>query len=222
MKIYTGGTNDPEKLLMLRKYDVGIMISSMPNILTPKHYGEFSCALDNGAFACHRKGYPFQEEVFFKTISSAYKNGIVLDFIVCPDIVCGGKKSLKFSMEWSNKLIGTPNLALAVQDGVEPKDILNLTGSLLSNFTYIFVGGSPEWKKRTSKDWVSFAHNENMKCHIGQIGTLDGLRFSEKIGADSVDSTSFVRNGSWHILENFYNETSLFKMTNLTAKQEER
>ena len=211
MLIYTGGTGDPKKEEMLQKYDLGIMISSTPSIKSPRTYSKFKCALDNGAFACHRRGFPFQEDVFFKTISAAYKNGITLDFIVCPDIVCGGMESLEFSFWWArNKLRGTRNLALAVQDGMSTR-LIEKDMSSLEDFSHIFIGGSKEWKWETAKSWKDFADKCGKKLHIGGVGTLDRLKQARDIGADSVDSTSFVRNESLHILDKFYeNEEGLF------------
>jgi hypothetical protein len=207
MKIYTGGTQDPDKMSMMEKYDMGIMISSTPSIMCPKGYSKFSCALDNGAFGCFYRGFPFQEDVFMDTMRTAFRNGVCLDFIICPDIVCGGIRSLDFSRRWSKKLEGCPNLALAVQDGMMEKDI---TSDIRDNFSYIFVGGSEKWKWETARTWRSFADKHNKKLHIGRVGTLENLISSRDIGADSVDSTSFVRNESWHILEQYYGQEQLF------------
>ena len=207
MLIYTGGTLDEAKHDMMKKYDMGIMISSTPAIICPKGYSKFRCALDNGAFSCFYRGYPFQEDVFFKTMQTAFRNGIDLDFIVCPDIVCGGINSLDFSAKWARKLEGCPNLALAVQDGMLEKSV---TPDILRYFKYIFVGGSEEWKWETARDWRRFADKWKKKLHIGRVGTLDNLISARDVGADSVDSTSFVRNESWHILEQYYHQQSLF------------
>ena len=202
MKIYTGETGDPKKVKQLEKYDLGIMLSSSPNHRPSyKSYRKFSCALDNGAFACYRKGYPFQEDIFLWVLKRAYKGGLVLDFIVCPDIVCGGLTSLEFSRVWAKRLVGTPNLALAVHDGMKFKDLKARLGSQFSSFSYIFIGGSKEWKWKTAKDWVSFAHDYGKKCHIGQCGTIDKMICAKEIGADSIDSTSIVRDNKISILE---------------------
>jgi hypothetical protein len=202
MKIYTGAVSGPI-LDQIVKREIGIMISSRVKISIDKDYKKTNCALDNGAFACYSKGYPFQEDIFLRTLSKCYEKGIPLDFIVCPDIVCGGKMSLRFSTQWaSGKLLGTPNLALVVQDGMKPED---LTGDILRYFQMIFIGGSVEWKWETAETWVAFAHKRDMKCHIGQCGQLKYLNMAKKIGADSVDSASFARHDSFHIVDEFRN-----------------
>ncbi len=199
MKIYTGNAfgDDLDKV---EELDMGIMISSNATYKPNKEFKRVSCALDNGAFACFKKGYPFQSDVFFNTIKHCYKLNIELDFITCPDIVQGGMKSLSFSLKWAHEeLLSAPKLALVVQDGMIPKRI----APDLDCFSHIFVGGSVEWKWKTAKDWVLFAHDNEMKCHIGQCGQLKYLNLARDYGADSVDSTSIQRNKSWHIIKQF-------------------
>ena len=200
MRIYTGIAGG-EKLERVKDYGLGIMISSSPGRKPNQDLRPFSCALDNGAFACFRKGYPFMERCFLDTLDAAYVAGLTLDFIVTPDIVCGGERSLAFSMEWATgRLAGTPNLALVVQDGMTPELV---DSYVLGHFTRLFVGGSVEWKWKRADQWIKYAHVHNKQCHIGQAGTLLYLRAAEHMGADSVDSTSFVQNDSWHILDEY-------------------
>jgi len=183
----------------LRQLKLGIMIASTPADRPYAKWKEFPCALDNGAFRCFQKGYPFQENIFLGTMEKCFALNICLDFIVCPDIVAGGEQSLDFSMEWATKrLIGAPNLALAVQDGMTEEMIDQY---VLKHFSHIFVGGSVEWKWETAQKWVQFAHKNKKECHIGQVGQQRYLRHALHINADSVDSTSLVRHKSWHHVE---------------------
>jgi len=200
MLIYTGQTTGT-KLDRIESLKMGICISSTPHRNPSKDFRKVPCFLDNGAFTCWTKGYPFQEEIFFKTMADAYKHGIKLDFVVCPDIVTGGKRSLDFSLEYaSGKLKTCSNLALAVQDGMEPRDLVKYHYDM---FKYIFVGGSREWKWKTAESWVKLAHERGKLCHIGRVGTLDLLKTAYSIGADSVDSTNFTRNDSWEVVKEF-------------------
>lgn len=201
MKIYTGQTSG-ETLNKLVELGLGIMISSGATTTPQTDFKKTFCALDNGAFTCYRRGFPFMESVFIKTLEESYKKGINLDFIVTPDIVAGGRDSLNLSLEWAyGKLRTAPKLALVVQDGMGRKDI----GSL-SRFTHIFVGGSKEWKWKTAKQWVDYAHDNGKLVHIGQCGRFEYLMAAHEMGADSVDSTSFTVNQSWHIVEQYYDE----------------
>lgn len=208
MKIYTGITGG-EKLKTVIEYGLGTMISPSPTRQPSAGLKETSCALDNGAFRCWQRGYPFMESHFLRCLNKCYEIGIDLDFIVCPDIVTGGLDSLDFSMEYSTtKLKTARNLALAVQDGMEDWQVAQ---HRFDNFTHIFVGGTVDWKWNTAETWVGFAHERGLKCHIGRCGTIDRLMYAESIGADSVDSTSFARNDSWHIIDELRNGKTLFK-----------
>jgi len=202
VEIYTG-TSFGEKFQKVKDYGLGIMISSfsLKSFPPDKRFKEVHCALDNGAFNCFRKGYPFQADVFLEMMSHCYRLGIKLDFITCPDIVCGGMRSLGFSMKWAeNELVSAPRLALVVQDGMTPN---RMSSDHLERFTHLFIGGSVEWKWKTAKDWVKFAHDYDKICHIGQCGQLKYLELAQDYGADSVDSSSIVRNGSWDIISRF-------------------
>ena len=206
MLIYTGNP-DGVKIDKCKALGMGVMLATSGAVRTNKKWNDMPCALDNGAFRCWQRGYPFQEWAFMDQLKACYCNGIDLDFIVCPDIVAGGKRSLDFSLSWaSGKLLTAPSLALAVQDGMTIRDLeVNSVPSLYPNIKYIFIGGTEDWKWETAEDWVKFAHDKEMKLHIGRCGKLDKLKYAKEIGADSVDSTSFSRNDSWHIVEEFLN-----------------
>ena len=118
--------------------------------------------------------------------------------------MAGGEKSLEMSMEWATgRLVGTPRLALVVQDGITERMITSYRAMV--HFTHVFIGGSVEWKWRNADKWVKFAHENKKMCHIGQVGRLQYLRHAEKLNVESVDSTSFAVNDSWHIIEEFKN-----------------
>jgi len=206
MLIYTGNS-DGEKIIKCKDLGLGIMISSSSMIRTNKKWSKLSCALDNGAFRCWQRGYPFQEWAFMDQLKACYCNGIDLDFIVCPDIVAGGKRSLDFSLDWiSGKLFTVPRLALVVQDGMTIRDVKNTSiFTRFPNVSHIFIGGTEKWKWETAQEWSDFAHNNNKRLHIGRCGTLPHLKRAKEVGADSVDSTSFTRNDSWNIVEEFLN-----------------
>ena len=199
MKIYTG-TCGGKKLDLLKKYDLGIMVSGDK---LSSDFSSFPCAIDNGAFEAWRRGMPWSGDRFLSLLNKYWDSGITADFVVAPDIVAGGCDSLELSLSWFPRL-RPAKIALAVQDGMTVQTIREIGGKYLRLIDVIFVGGTKEWKWSTAKEWVDFAHADGKKCHIARCGTLEKLRYAQKIGADSVDSTSFVRNESWHILEEFY------------------
>jgi len=204
MKIYTSTTLRRDYLQKIKDYDLGVMIPSTTNsrilrnsiIEIPEGT---RCALDNGAFMSYTKHGLFDEYAFLYALNQCLDRKILLDFIVCPDILCGGIRSLDFSLRWADRL-QCDKLALVVQDGMVPGDI---SSDILKRFTHMFIGGSPEWKWATAAVWVDLAHKNGLRLHIGQAGRLGFLRRAEELGADSVDSASFVRNNTFKILKEF-------------------
>jgi len=217
MKIYTSNAMG-EDLKHIHHYGMGILCSSDSRFLPRRHWEGIPVALDNGAFPAFQKGRGFNEYAFLKALDCIYNLNLDLQFIVLPDIVTGGMKSLDFSMSWADRLHGN-NLAFVVQDGmslISEGGKINLT-LMDDRISTIFVGGSVEWKWKTAKDWVDIAHKNGKKCHIGQCGKIEYLRRAKEIGADSCDSASFVRNKTWHLLDEFEKperQTMLFKDDN--------
>ncbi|MAH44279.1 hypothetical protein CMI37_00515 [Candidatus Pacearchaeota archaeon] len=197
MVIYTAHAGG-EKLEKVKELGLGILASIGRGM---KGYKDvYRVALDNGAFSFWSRGFPFLSSVFRKHIIDAHKAGIKVEWIVAPDMVGKGQESLELSMAWATSELKGARLALAVQDGITLQDI---NSYVLNHFTTIFVGGTADWKWKTAKDWVNFSHNNGKHCHIGRCGTLKYLEDAYKMGADSVDSSSFARNDSWHIIEEF-------------------
>jgi hypothetical protein len=200
MKIYTGSVAG-QKLDDVIEAGMGIMISPSPSFKPRTDFSKTFCAFDNGAFQAWRRGFPFMEKLFWEALEDCYKAGVTLDFIVIPDIVAGGKESLDFSLEFREKHLSTcANLALAVQDGMDPSNVDTYD---LIGVSHIFVGGTEQWKWKTAGDWIKFAKKNGKKTHIGRCGTRDGLKTAKLRGADSVDSTSFARNDALGIVEAF-------------------
>lgn len=199
MKIYTGQCSG-ERLQKVLELGMGIMVSSSPVATPQKEVKQTYCALDNGAYSCYRKGYPFMKEVFLKQIADCYKKNIFLDFIVTPDIIAGGKTSFDFSLKWAlNELATAPRLALVVHSGLKRSDIC-----YLHRFTHIFIGDAENRTMETMKDWVSYARDNGKLVHIGHSGKYEDLMLAHELGVDSVDSTSWVVNNSFHIVERYY------------------
>jgi len=200
MRIYTGipfTEADADKIIEL---GLGVMVSSEYQGATGKHVNRVLCecpvALDNGAYASYTKGFGFDEYGFLKRLSYLMSRKVKFELIACPDIVAGGMDSYKFSRDWQRRLAGHRNLYLVVQDGM-PYTID------LEGFAGIFVGGSTKWKWRSAPTWVYVADHAGIKCHIGRVATAERLKYADEIGADSADSTYFVRGKAWHHVEEY-------------------
>jgi hypothetical protein len=153
--------------------------------------------LDNGAFSDWRSGRNFDGAAFLFDLISAVVAGELPDFVVCPDRVATGLDSLAFSLRWralcefvllALRAVGHETRHLrwyfVVQDGMTPADV----APVLADFDGIFVGGSLPWKIATGGQWVTFAHERGLPCHIGRVGTAKRVAWARRIGADSIDS----------------------------------
>lgn len=144
-------------------------------------------AIDNGAWADFRAGRPFDEDAFERLLE---KLGASSDWIVLPDIVAGGLKSLELSLRWSNRCRAVSDLVLiAVQDGMEPSDLVNVVGPHVG----IFLGGSTEWKLERMADWGQFCAERGLWYHVARVNTRKRFRMAHAAGAASIDGTSATR-----------------------------
>ena len=193
MKLYT--TTGTVKLReRCNDLDVGLLMCN--HWRNPDQWSYF--AIDNGCYSAYAQGKEWNSGTFMSILHKVKESGRRPDFVVIPDIVAGGKESLKKSERWGEFLsIEFPEfpLYLAVQDGMEIEDVYN--SPILWIINGIFIGGTMEWKLDNIRKWSEFAHEEGLKCHVGRIGPLDRMQQAKMEGADSIDSTSWVQNKGW-------------------------
>jgi hypothetical protein len=162
--------------------------------------------LDNGAFSYWKNNLPFDDKKFEDALIKTELKGLMPDFVIVPDIVTKGYESLNFSLKWLNRIPAAYDCYLAVQDGMLPlviEDHLNL-------FDGVFVGGSLDWKLKTTPAWVKMAHRHGKPCHVGRIGTFRRLVWAKNLGVDSVDSSTFAQNkGGYARIDAAMNQTVL-------------
>jgi hypothetical protein len=145
-------------------------------------------ALDNGAWSCHLQGHPFHSSKFNRALEAV---GSGADWIVLPDIVGGGLKSLELSLGWLDRVsyFGLP--LLAVQDGMRVRDVAPLVGAGLG----IFLGGSTDWKLGTMRQWGTLAREKNAYFHVARVNSKKRIDLCQDAGAHSFDGTSVSRFG---------------------------
>lgn len=147
----------------------------------------FRYAIDNGAWSAFQQGRSLDERAFMKAVDT---HGERADWIVLPDIVAGGRRSLDYSLAWLERLRGLPTpLLIAVQDGMEVDDVRGH----LNPSVGIFVGGTTDWKERTAAVWGALARRRNCYLHIGRVNSVRRIRIAAAAGADSIDGTSVSR-----------------------------
>lgn len=145
-------------------------------------------AIDNGAWGAFKNSTPFDDSGFSRLIE---RYGALADWVVVPDIVAGGMRSLEFSLSWLPRLRGLKKLLIPVQDGMEPPEVLDV----LREWTNagLFLGGSTEWKLETMFQWGTIACATRRHYHVGRVNTARRIRLAAESGADSIDGTSATR-----------------------------
>jgi hypothetical protein len=144
-------------------------------------------SLDNGAWSCFQQGKAFDDLAFLRAVE---KMGEKADWIVLPDIVLGGLRSLDLSLAWLERLRGLPTpLLIAVQNDVHPDDVR----SFLSPSVGIFIGGDTAWKEKTAVEWGKVARKRNCYLHMGRVNSARRIAICAAAGADSYDGSSASR-----------------------------
>lgn len=147
---------------------------------------DFNYAVDNGAWSFHQQGKSFNDERFLECVE---KLGDKADFIVVPDIVCGGLASLELSLKWLPRLAKYRLVLIPVQDGMEWDHVR----PFLSERVGIFLGGSTEWKLKTARYWGTLAREVGCYYHIGRVNSKRRIALCKDAGANSIDGTSASR-----------------------------
>jgi hypothetical protein len=144
-------------------------------------------ALDNGAWTAYQRGEAFDERAFCVAVD---RMGEGADFIVVPDIVAGGLRSLEYSLHWLDKLkgLGTP-MVLAVQDGMAAADVAQYMGAGRDRVQGLFIGGTTEYKLATLGEWVALAKAKRVMVHVGRVNTMKRIRYCVGMGANSFDGS---------------------------------
>lgn len=167
----------------------------------------FWYALDNGAWTAHANGEPFDDAAFVRAVNYL---GAGADFVVAPDIVCGGPASLALSLHWLPWLRPRcQRILVPVQDGMENDDIAPMLSAELG----IFVGGSTEWKEATTGRWAALARKHGAWCHVGRVNTARRIAICLSAGADSFDGSNASRfSKSVPLLDGARRQTSFLPM----------
>jgi len=183
MIAYASRTGTKRNLDGLRRAGWRLMISPKGSLRTEgfEHY-----ALDNGAWHAYQHGIDFDVEAFEKALDALGDNA---DFIVVPDIVAHGFRSLEYSAEWLHRLHEYPRLMFAVQDGMAREDVSKLIEPHLPRVG-IFVGGTTEWKLNTMAMWAFLAHEMRTTCHVGRVNSAFRIRACAAAGVDSFDGSN--------------------------------
>lgn len=183
MIAYASRTGTHRNLDALRQAGWRLLVSARGVLRTEG----FRYALDNGAWTAHQRGEPFDDAAFVRAVNYI---GADADFVVAPDVVCGGAASLALSLHWLPWLRSRCRVVLIpTQDGMTVNDL----APYLSTHVGLFVGGSTEWKERTAGMWASIARAHGAWCHVGRVNTRRRIQLCLSGGVDSFDGSSASR-----------------------------
>jgi hypothetical protein len=181
---FASRTGTRRNLEALRTCGWGLLVSAKGVLRTE---GFATYALDNGAWTAFRTGRPFDEAAFVAAVDAL---GARAQFVVVPDIVCGGLESLRFSEAWLPRLAGIGRRRLlAVQNGMVPADVR----PFLSSEVGLFVGGDTAWKESSLPLWGELARERGCYLHVGRVNSARRIRLCQLAGAHSFDGTSVSR-----------------------------
>jgi hypothetical protein len=181
---YASRTGTRRNLAAIRTRGWGLMVSASG---VQRTEGFERYALDNGAWTAHQQRRPWDEAAFVRLLEAL---GAGADFVVAPDIVAGGRESLRLSERWLPRLDGIGRRRLIpVQDGMTTGDVRPVLGAEIG----IFVGGSTAFKLDTMPVWGALARERRCYMHVGRVNTARRIRLCAMAGADSFDGSSATR-----------------------------
>jgi len=166
-------------------------------------FADFVAARKAGTLERYMTGAGFDGDAYCKAFAK-HADSPAPAFVVLPDIVAGGRRSLEFSVDWYDRVHAlslatwgeVPPLYIAVQDGMSSDDID--AAILLGDG--VFVGGTTDWKLLAAPGIIRRAHGlmprvddsgefeQHVPVHVGRVGSGMRIVWSRLVGADSIDS----------------------------------
>lgn len=209
LKGYATSTTTLKNVDGLKNIGWGLLITpDRPETHSFKDY-----AIDNGAWSAYSKGVSWNKiyEKRFRLICDVY--GEKSNFIVCPDIVAGGYKSLDLSLKYLDYLtIYGTKVLIPVQDGIEPCSELY---SVLSSKIGLFVGGTTNWKLNNLRTWSWVSEKTNSYLHVARVNSCKRMALCAALKINSFDGTKLSRYSEaairmntcrLHLIKEFYED----------------
>lgn len=187
MNCYASRTGTKRNLDALRRHGWGLLVSRAGKWRTE---GFQRIVGDNGAWADFRAGRAFDEDAYDRFLDWLAAQVIVPEWLVLPDIVAAGLRSLDLSLRYLNRCRAqAPLVLIAVQDGMDADDLAPLVGPSVG----IFLGGSTEWKLAQMRYWGEFCADRRIHFHVARVNTTKRMYCAIAAGAHSIDGSSGSR-----------------------------
>lgn len=187
MFCYASRTGTKRNLAALRAHGWGLLVSRAGVWRTE---GFNRIVGDNGAWSDFQAGRRFDEDAYDRFLDWLAAQPVTADWLVLPDIVAGGLKSLDLSVRYLNRCLAVAPLALiAVQDGMTTEHLSQIVGPRVG----VFLGGSTQWKLDHMAGWGVFCAEKRVHYHVARVNSFKRMYAAVAAGADSVDGSSATR-----------------------------
>lgn len=191
MRVYMGDASD----YALRKCRKRAPSHQFGRVWTPNHNRPGgSYIVDNGAYTSS-----FDIDEWTPLLDKAEAHPWPPDFVVLPDVYGDAEGTLERHRQHVDAVLSRGLRPAAVmQPGLDESVQVRLADNIGADV--IFVGGPNRWKRAHGEQIVTEAHDRGLAVHIGNPGVPGGLKWSLRIGVDSVDTSSIVGSEAWHHL----------------------
>ena len=129
------------------------------------------------------------------------------DFVVLPDSFNDAAGTLELHRQHVREVVDRGfRPAPVIQPGMPVSSQIAIADGVGADV--VFVGGECRWQRAHGSEIVDEAHSRDMRVHIGNPGSADGLVWAYRTGFDSVDTSSILQNQYFHWLEQLESETA--------------
>ena len=179
----------PHWRFMLSPASVSSVRKSNMHLLSERGY-----AIDNGAYAYHMRGQPFNRSAFIQLLD---KYSHQADWIAIPDSIGNWEETIEMFMLWLPILWQYQRpLMIVAQDGSERGDFQELRAIMRKDFGLpigVFIGGTTDWKLKHSPDIAQICNELDRTCHVGRVNSIRRTRLCHAWGVSSFDGSGMSR-----------------------------
>jgi len=156
--------------------------------------------VDNGVYQAAMNDEQWSVSAWHDLLDRVANHPWPPDFVVLPDVYNDAEATLERHREHIGAVLDHEfRPAAVIQPGMDEQTQVRLADRIGARV--IFVGGANRWKRAYGETIVSAAHARDMAVHIGNPGVPDGLRWAQRIGADSVDTASVIASEAYDHLD---------------------
>lgn len=192
MRLYHGATS-PKAIRKARKAAPSHVHGACwtPTKMTPHEWPFF---IDNGAFTGD-----FDAEEWLALLDEVPERmPFPPDFVVLPDELNDATETVARHREFVHEVVDRGlSPAPVLQPGLPIQAQIAVYSRISDEVRMLFVGGESRWQKANGVEIVETAHDHGLRVHIGNPGGKEELCWWAKVGVDSMDTSSVVRNDNW-------------------------